>query len=136
MKESIQITKGLVIAEPWIDHILKGEKDWEMRANAVKHRGWFGLVRKGSGAVHGVARLIDVGAPLSPDEMIAAIKRHRIPEYMIRSGEVAKWNTPWKLADVRRLASPVPYRHRKGAVTWVELDADVTHAIARQLGNA
>ncbi len=130
----MKIAKGLIIADPWIGYILDGTKTWEMRSNTVSHRGLFGLIRKGTGAVYGIARLIDVGAALSPDEMVAAFERHRIPEHMIRSGEVAKWNTPWKLADVRRLPTPVPYRHRSGAVTWVELDKDVSDAIGRQLG--
>lgn len=129
----MRITKGLIIADPWIGHILDGQKTWEMRSSGASRRGWFGLIRKGTGAVYGVARLVDVGAPLSPTEMIETIERHRIPEDMIRSGAVAKWNTPWKLADVRRLATPVPYRHRSGAVTWIELDPDVTEAIERQL---
>lgn len=129
----MKVTKALIIADPWIGYILDGSKTWEMRSNAVSHRGWFGLIRKRTGAVYGVARLVETGAPLSPDEMVATFERHRIPEHMIRSGEVAKWNTPWILADVQRLAAPVRYRHRSGAVTWVELDEDVSDAIARQL---
>nr|WP_274600804.1 ASCH domain-containing protein [Ectothiorhodospira shaposhnikovii] len=124
----------MIIADPWIGHILDGTKTWEMRSASVSHRGWFGLIRKGTGAVYGVARLTDVGAPLSLEEMVSTYERHRIPERQIRSGEVAKWNIPWKLEDVRRLASPVPYRHRNGAVTWVELGQDVSDAIARQIG--
>lgn len=130
----MRITKGLIIADPWIGYILDGTKDWEMRSAAAAYRGLFGLIRKGTGSVYGVARLVDVGAPLSPDEMIASFEHHRIPDHMIRSGEVAKWNTPWKLADVQRLSSPVAYRHRAGAVTWVELDHDASAAIAHQLG--
>jgi hypothetical protein len=129
----LKIRKALIIADPWIGYILDGSKTWEMRSNAVSHRGWFGLIRKGTGAVYGVARLVDTGTPLSPDEMIATFERHRIPEDMIRSGKVAKWNTPWILSDVQRLSSPVPYRHRSGAVTWVELDADVAEKIAYQV---
>lgn len=130
----MRVTKGLIIADPWIGYILAGNKDWEMRSSATSHRGWFGLIRKGTGAVHGVARLIDVGAPLSVVQMIETVERHRIPERMIRSGEVAKWNTPWKLADVRQLMHPVPYRHKNGAVTWVELDDAAIEGIANQLG--
>ncbi len=118
----MRITKGLIIADPWIGYVLGGTKDWEMRSSGSSHRGWFGLIRKGTGAIYGVARLIEVGAPLSPTELIATFERHRIPEHMIRSGEVAKWNTPWKLDDVRRFDPPVSYRHKSGAVTWVELD--------------
>lgn len=129
----MKITSGLIIADPWIGLILDGFRTWEMRSSGTSRRGWFGLIRKGTGTVCGVARLVDTGAPLSPDEMVATFERHRIPEAMIRSGEVAKWNTPWILADVQRLATPVPYRHRNGAVTWVKLDDDVAEAVGRQI---
>ena len=128
------ITKALIIADPWIAYILDGSKTWEMRSSATAHRGWFGLIRKGTGAVYGVARLVDVGMALSPAEMIATFDHHRIPEHMIRSGEVAKWNRSWKLADVRRLDRPVPYKHKPGAVTWVELNDEAIEGIASQLG--
>jgi hypothetical protein len=132
----MKISRALIIAEPWIGHLLDGRKTWEMRSQNASLRGWMGLIRKGSGAVVGVARLIDVGKPLSQDEMIATFDKHRIPENMIVSGEVANWNTPWKLADIRPLASPVPYSHKKGAVTWVALHPDVQDAIATQMEDA
>ncbi|MFC3118893.1 hypothetical protein [Jhaorihella thermophila] len=131
----MKITKGLIIADPWIGYILEGNKTWEMRSTAASLRGWFGLIRKGTGAVWGVACLVDVLPPLSPDEMLANIDKHRIPAEMIRSGEVAKWNTPWVLADARRLPRPVPYRHPPGAVTWVTFEPEVSEAIAAQLGD-
>lgn len=131
----MNITKGLIIDDPWIGYILDGSKTWEMRSTGASHRGWFALIRKGTGAVWGVARLVDSGAPLSPDEMVTSYDKHRIPADMIRSGQVAKWNTPWKLADVRKLDSPVPYRHKSGAVTWVALDARATAELARQLAS-
>ena len=112
--------KALTIAAPRIGCILDGCKTWEMRSNAVSHRGRFGPIRKGTGAVHGVARLVDTDAPLSPDDMV-------------RSGEAAKGNIPWIPADVQRLSSPVHYQHRGGAVTRAELGAEVSGAIARQL---
>lgn len=125
------VTKGLIIADPWIGYILEGRKTWEMRSQSTSFRGLFGLIRKGTGAVWGVAGLVDCTAPLSPEQMIANHDRHQIPDSMIRSGEVAKWNTPWMLSDVWRLATPVPYTHRSGAVTWVEFDPDVAAAIER-----
>lgn len=131
----MNITKGLIIDDPWIGYILDGSKTWEMRSTGASHRGWFALIKKGTRAVWGVARLVDSGSPLSPDEMIATFDKHRIPADMIRSGQVAKWNTPWKLADIRNLGSPVPYRHKSGAVTWVELDEQASMALARQLGS-
>jgi hypothetical protein len=128
------VTRGLVIDAPWIDLILSGEKTWEMRTTAASHRGWFGLIRKGSGAVYGVAHLDESGTPLSTIEMLATVDRHRIPEHAIRDGAVAKWTTPWKLSAVKRLVLPIQYRHKPGAVTWVLFDDDVSKAIALQLG--
>jgi len=129
----MRIAKGLIIADPWIGYLLDGSKTWEMRSSATSHRGWFGLIRKGTGAVYGVAKLAEVGMPLSPPEMIATFERHRIPEHMIRSGEVAKWNVPWKLTDVRPLNRQVPYRHKSGAVTWVELDEEAIDGVMAAL---
>lgn len=129
----LSVDKALIIADPWISLILGGQKDWEMRSTSASHRGWFGLVWKGLGAVYGVARLVDVKPPQSTEQMIKAFEHHRIPEEMIRSGEVATWNTPWVLADVRRLTTPVRYRHKNGSVTWVNLEDEVSEAIVRQL---
>ncbi len=129
----IDVARGLVIREPWIDLILSGQKTWEMRSTSPSWRGWFGLIRKGSGEISGVARLADVGRPLSPDEMIQTFDRHRIPETMIRSGEVEKWTTPWILADVQVLPAPVRYRHPNGAITLFTLELETSEAIAAQL---
>ena len=127
------IMKALVIDMPWINLILDGSKTWEMRSTKTKLRGQFGLIRKGSGMVWGVASLSDCGEAMEAQELIRHLDKHRIPEQMIRSGEVAKWNRPWKLTSVRKLALPVPYKHKPGAVTWVKLEPYVAAAIRAQL---
>jgi len=118
------VTRGLIIADPWVSHILDGRKDWEMRSQATAMRGWFGLIRKGSGQVAGLARLVECGQALSQSEMIGSIDHHRIPEEMIRRGEVAKWVVPWKLADIIPFEQPITYQHKSGAVTWVTFSAE------------
>lgn len=130
----MNVAKGLVIREPWIDLILSGEKSWEMRSTRISFRSWIGLIRKGSGLVSGIARIESVGDALSAREMIETFDKHRIPQEMIRSGAVAKWNTPWKLTQVHVLPQPVPYRHPNGAITLFTLDASVSAAIAEQIG--
>ncbi|MCA1335464.1 hypothetical protein [Pseudooceanicola marinus] len=129
------VTRGLIIADPWIGHILDGRKDWEMRSQTTSVRGWFGLIRKGSGTVVGLARLVDCGRALDQAEMIANFDHHRIPVDMIRRGEVAKWVVPWKLADVIVLARPVPYEHKAGAVTWVTLSPTVSQDLAPSIAH-
>ncbi|MCV2890670.1 ASCH domain-containing protein [Ruegeria aquimaris] len=127
------VKRGLIIDEPWIGHILEGRKDWEMRSQATSHRGWFGLIRKGSGLVVGLARLVDCGKALSPSEMIASQDHHRIPDSMIRSGAVSKWVVPWKLANIQPLEHPVSYEHKSGAVIWVLFSDEVSTRLAEAL---
>ena len=123
------VTRGLIIDTPWIDHILEGRKDWEMRAQPTAIRGWIALIRKGSGQIVALAKLVECGKALGPEEMIEAFDHHRIPDRMIRSGEVAKWVVPWKLAEISPLARSVPYDHKNGAVIWVSLSEEVSRQL-------
>lgn len=129
----ISVSRALIIDEPWIGYILEGKKNWEMRSRNTKIRGWFGLIRKGSGKVVGVANLVEVRDPLSRLEKIATFGNHRVPESEIRSRKVARWSIPWVLSDVKPLERPVAYQHKSGAVTWVKLEPEVSKAIAREL---
>lgn len=132
----MSINKALIVADPWIVFPLNGTRTWEMRSSGASHRSWFGFIRKGTGAVYRVARLFHVCAPLSPTETIATIDHHWTPEAMIRNGKDAKWNTPWKLADVRRLPGPVPRVHKTGAATCVELDSEAVRGDIVQIPEA
>jgi hypothetical protein len=103
-----------------------------MRSNRANRRGPIALVRKGSGQVIGVARLIDVKGPLNTEKLADHQSKHQISSDIYRASGY-KWHYAWVLQDVIVLLSPVPYRHRSGAVIWVKLDADVQQAIADQL---
>jgi hypothetical protein len=131
------VTKAIIVDEPWIGLILSGQKTWEMRKTGCSYRGAVGLIRKGSGRVVGVARIVDSLSPLVTSEAYAAAEpKHRIPPDRQARARVDGWATPWVLADARRLTSPVPYRHPGGAVIWVKLEPEVTRAIAAQLSAA
>ncbi len=121
-------TSGLVIDEPWISHILRGHKVWEMRSTSVSKRGPIALIRKGSGQVVGVANLVGCQGPLSDNEVTIYEPFHRVPASMI-----GKWRYAWKLENVRALSMPVSYRHPKGAVKWVTLDEATRNEIAKRL---
>lgn len=126
------VSHGLVIDLPWIEKILRGEKAWEMRSTSVKRRGSFALIQKGTGCVVGVANLVDVKGPFTNDELQDHEHIHQVPPAMYRAPDY-KWRIAWVLADVTRLKEPVPYKHKSGAVTWVELDQRARDQIARQL---
>ena len=113
--------KGLVIREPWIGRILRGEKSWELRSRATRTRGRIALIRKGSGKVVGTAVLSDVLPALDRASLLANRQHHRVPEEEVDEVMAQGWVIPWVLSDVRVLDEPVSYCHPFGAVTWVDL---------------
>ncbi len=106
-----------------------------MRSTRTSHRGPFGLIQKGSGKVIGVATLHSVSGPYNNAELAEHHPRHHVgPDLYELPGY--KWRYAWELSDVLTLPSPVSYRHKNGAVTWVDLDESVTHEIDRLLSGA
>lgn len=126
--------KAIIIDEPWISLILSGQKTWEMRKGVCKLRGAVALIRKGSGQVVGVARIVNSLHPLeSADAYAEAEPQHRIPRARQDVARRDGWTTPWVLADARPLTDPIFYRHPYGAVIWVNLDPEVAAAISAQI---
>lgn len=126
--------KALIIDEPWIGLILKGEKTWEMRSGPWKHRGLIGLIRKGSGQVVGVAELIGNRPPLTSAKAYAdAYPFHRIPMDRQPSALAGGWTTAWILQNARPLRQPIRYSHPKGAVKSVNLSDEVASQVRGQL---
>ena len=127
--------KGLIVDEPWISKILRGEKHWEMRSQATAVRGLVALIRKGSGKIVGVARVTGCRGPLSLDELRANKDRHCVSMDEFESGRAMKWTTAWELIGAQSLPTPVPYKHPFGAVIWVNLDPGVQAAVLAQVAN-
>ena len=127
--------KALVIDEPWIGKILRGEKTWEMRKTACHHRGQIALIRKGSGQVVGTADVVDSLPAIATLRAYAdAEKFHGILPDRQERAFMDGWTTPWVLTNARSLPAPVPYRHPSGAVIWVTLEDAVATAVAAQGG--
>lgn len=112
--------RALIVDEPWLELILAGDKDWEMRSRRTSVRGTVGLIRKGSGLVVGSVEIIDSLPACSLEDMLAYQARHRIPAGRLH--ELASWRHPWVMRNPLRWAKPVPYRHPQGAVVWVRLE--------------
>lgn len=127
--------KALVIDEPWISAILKGEKTWEMRKGNCNIRGPIALIRKGSGQVVGVAEVTDCRPALTSAASYAeAEPRHCIPPLRQERAFADGWRTPWVLANARALPKAVPYKHPSGAVIWVNLEPDTAARVREQAG--
>lgn len=119
--------RGLVIRQPWIDRILSGDKQWELRGKPTQVRGPIALIQGGSCTVVGTARVAQVIGPLDPEAL-----RTAADEGKIGADEAATQDYPqtyaWVLEDVQALPQPVPYRHPRGAITWVRLEGAVAPA--------
>jgi hypothetical protein len=125
--------KGLIVDEPWISKILRGEKHWEMRTQATSIRERVALIRKGSGLVVGVVRITGCTGALTLDQLRAHSNKHGVPMEEFESGRAAKWTTAWELSDAQALRNAVPYKHPLGAVIWVSLDAGVQASVQAQI---
>ncbi|MBR9869508.1 MAG: ASCH domain-containing protein [Gammaproteobacteria bacterium] len=124
------VSRGLIIDQPWIGKILRGEKTWEMRSRRTSIRGPIALIEKGSGTVVGVASIVDSLGPLSLHDISENLPKHRVePEIHTKSDY--KWNHAWVLDEVIPLSYPVKYRHKPGAVIWVELDDAAREALQK-----
>lgn len=126
----MKIEKALIIDEPWISKIMRSEKTWEMRSTSAKQRGWIGLVKKGSGHIVGVAKMVGAEGPQSDQKMLDNQDKHHIPPETFLSGKFAKHRHAWIMSSAVRLHRPIPYAHKSGAVIWVTLDQRVSDALA------
>jgi hypothetical protein len=125
--------KALIVDEPWISAILRGEKTWELRKTRCKLRGSIALIRKGSGHVVGVAEATDCLPPLGTREAYASAEPfHRVPPSDQKYSFAEGWRTPWVLANARPLPKAVPYKHPSGAVIWVNLGPETAAKVEAQ----
>lgn len=128
-----EIKKGLIIDTPHIDNILSGRKTWEMRSKRTEQRELIALIRKGSGTIIGVAKITDSLGPFTKEEMLANQSKHLITTERLNDPKVGKWNTAWVMNNAKPLKQPVPYKHKSGAVIWVNLDAETGAAVMNAL---
>jgi hypothetical protein len=123
--------KALLIRQPWIDKILRREKQWELRGSRTKVRGLIALVQSGTGTVVGTCELVDVEGPLSVAELRRSTVRHQVPANLFNNRPPYPRTYAWVLREARRLHKPVRYEHPSGAVIWVNLSSRVAMAIRR-----
>src|ERR1017187_1863269 len=128
MTDTTNQLKGLVISEPWISHILTGEKTWEMRSKVTSYRGPLAIIRKGTGAVVGMVDLVDCIPGQNEAEYGASEALHCIPMAQHKDC-AARWPVAWVFANARSLSEPVPYKHKNGAQSRVVLSVEESVAV-------
>ena len=109
---------ALVVKKRWLNKILDGEKDWEIRSSNTSRRGWIHLAEsKACGKLMGRARLVDC-FELSKSQF-GKSRCHHCVRYL--SEVPYKRMFAWVLNDAERFEKPFMYEHAQGAVIWVRL---------------
>jgi len=109
---------GLIIRKKWLDKILAGDKEWEIRSSNTKKRGTIALIEAGSGTIKGIAYL---SSALRMDH--SHLWPNWFSKHRLRDEEVLSlgYKNPhaWVLNGATRI-KPIPYKHPRGAVIWVK----------------
>lgn len=122
---------GLIIKKEWLDLILKGEKNLEIRGSNTNHTGeTIALIESGSGLIRGTCQLTGT-FPLFSNNYEASKNiwnqtrnRHCVPISYEKLLTRYKKPYAWHFMDVQAYDEPVPYKHPQGAVIWVNLDKE------------
>lgn len=112
------IEKAFIVKEHWGNLILSRLKPWEIRGTGTQVRGRVGVIFSGTGMVYGSVEITGSELLLREDFNMFR-EHHRIPGDF----EDLPYKEPhiWHLKDAIRFKEPIPYRHPKGAVIWVNL---------------
>lgn len=111
--------KGIVIKKHWINLILSGQKDWEIRSRNAKIRGTIALIQSGSGMVFGTVDLVDC-IPLTREAFNRTHEHHKIPVNGDTEPPYKKTHA-WVLENPVIFPKPIPYSHPLGAVIWINI---------------
>ena len=116
MKRSAKI--ALVVKKRWLDQILAGAKDWEIRGSSTARRGWIHFAEsQAGGKLVGRARLVDC-LSVSRSSFMKDVSRHCVTKL---SEVPYKRIFAWVLKDAERFKRPFVYKHRVGAVIWIKV---------------
>ena len=110
--------KALIVKKEWLDLILAGQKTWEIRGSATSICGWIHFAEsRAGGKLMGRARLVKC-FPVDGESFRRHYKKHRVP-----SLNMLRYDTPyaWVLEDAEKFEKPFEYRHKRGAVIWVDV---------------
>lgn len=108
--------KALIIKKEWLDKIFFENKTWEMRSRVTKIRGKIQLIESGSGLIVGECVITDSFKVELP-ELLENRDKHKVQNIQL----LHKWNCAWVLNNIVKYENPIPYKHPKGAVIWVNL---------------
>ena len=110
--------RALVVKKQWLDLILTGRKTWEIRGSSTTKRGWIHFAEsQAGGKLMGRARLVSCH-PVPRKSFDQQFDHHCVPCL-----DMVPYHPPyaWVLKDAEKFENPFEYKHKKGAVIWVDV---------------
>ena len=109
----LQGDRILILREEWLERILNGQKDLEIRGRRLRDGDiWLGC----RSTIHGKARL-GLAAVIGTEQEWTALRHRHLVE-----NPALPYKTTYGLPiqSVMRLRKPIPYEHRRGAIGIVK----------------
>ncbi len=117
LKRSAKV--ALVVKKEWLDRILAGEKDWEIRGEKTTRLNcWIHFAEsKAGGKLVGRARVVAC-KHLAKSSFMKYVEHHCVTSL---SDVKYKKIFAWVLEGAERFKRPFEYKHQQGAVKWVRV---------------
>ena len=110
--------QALVVKKEWLKEILDGRKTWEIRSKSTSKRGWIHFAQsQAGGKLMGRARLTDC-IRVPKKDFPKHYNKHRVSNL-----KLVPYRSifAWVLEDAEEFDKPFDYRHKQGAVIWVDV---------------
>ena len=124
--------RGLIVKQPYVSMLARGEKRWEIRRYPTSIRGPVALISRGW--LYGFAELIDV-FPMEVKRLHRYSHMHRAPrEELEKYAAGLEKLYVWVFVNPLPLPKPVKVTYARGAQVWAFLDADEVLSAMRREG--
>lgn len=120
-------SRGLVVNVGPLEKILNGNKTMELRSKHYRQLGQTALIQKGSKRIFGVAEIFDSIGPMTMAEFKARVAEHGVEPSRLQQVFDEGHIIGWRMKNIRRLKTPVPYVHR--GMSQVKLDEAAIQAL-------
>ena len=114
---------ALIVRAPWDGLLVDGFKTWEVRGKPANKIGRIAIAWAASGCLVGT---VDIQGciEITRDDLChpTNVEKHMIKELQqFQQLDKYKRVFAWKIGNGCRFKEPIPYKHNKGAVSWVRL---------------
>ena len=116
-------SKALVIRQPHLGNIVRGDKVWELRTRCTNFRGTIALAEAGTGEIFARARIAG-SIPIDEEGFLQNYEKHRVKPAEMPESLRGKSLHAWVLAEVVGEQTPflsIPRALRQGPVGFINL---------------